>query len=305
MTNVAPYLQRIPVFEGVAVDELDVERLGGLTNLVFRVGHRGVDYLLRIPGPGTADYIDRAAEAHDARVAAAAGVSAAVLFFDIDDGLMLAEYLDGTTLDGERFRDLGSVRRAARALRRMHAHPEPFAGRFDVFAKIDEYLALLDRLGAPLPPAYDEVKQEADAVRRVLEDRPASLCPCHCDPLAENFIDDGERVWIVDWEYAGNNDPMWDLGDLSVEAGFDDRQDAALLQAYFDGEPPPDQVGRMVMAKMLCDLVWTLWGVIQHANGNPAEDFQAYATGRFERCKALLRSPGFVGHLQAIRASIG
>ena len=94
------------------------------------------------------------------------------------------------------------------------------------------------RRGARIPDGYDEVQKEAEAVRAALSARPAALRPCHCDPLAENFLDTGARIFIIDWEYAGNNDPMWDLGDVSVEAGFDADQDAALLQAYFAGNPP-------------------------------------------------------------------
>jgi thiamine kinase-like enzyme len=108
-------------------------------------------------------------------------------------------------------------------------------------------------------------------------------------------------MYIVDWEYAGNNDPMWDLGDLSVEAEFSPEQDAALLGAYFGGPAPAGQVGRMVMYKSLSDLVWTLWGAIQVANENTAEDFWAYAMGRFERCQRLTAEPDFPRHLEAVR----
>ena len=73
-----------------------------------------------------------------------------------------------------------------------------------------------------------------------------------------------------------------------------------MLRAYFDGDPPGDQRGRMVAYKALCDLLWTLWGVIQHVNGNPADDFWAYAVGRFERCKALMSTAGFDAQIDAI-----
>ena len=293
-------LKRMPQFAALAAAEYRCERLGGLTNLVYKVSYRDNDYLLRIPGPGTEEYINRAIEAHDAKVAAQAGVSAEVLFFDEDDGLMLAQYIDGLTMNAERLKNLNRVSRAAHAFRRMHQCGQAFKTRFDVFEKIDEYLALVDKLKAPVPEGYAEVKQEADVVRKVLSANPATLAPCHCDPLAENFIDTGERMYIVDWEYAGNNDPMWDLGDLSVEAEFNAEQDNALLSAYFDGEPPAEQVARMVMYKALCDLLWTLWGVVQHANDNPAEDFWAYSVNRFQRCQALMATPDFSRHLRAI-----
>ena len=148
--------------------DLDIERLGGLTNLVYRIQCEGRDYLLRIAGAGTEEYIDRQVEEHDARVAARAGVSAEVLFFDAADGLMLADYIPGKTLNAEGFKDLGSVQRSAIALRRMHDYSEPFKHRFAVFDKIDEYLDLLNKLKAQVPEGYDAVKQEADVIRQVL-----------------------------------------------------------------------------------------------------------------------------------------
>jgi thiamine kinase-like enzyme len=300
MTEVIQHLRRIPRFREIPETRIQVERLGGLTNLVYRARVDDEDFLLRIPGRGTEEYIDRVAEKHDAQVAADAGVSARVLHFDEDSGVMLAEYIDGSTLNAERFRDQGSVRRSAEALRELHGSGASFKRRFEVFDQIDEYLGLIDRMQARVPAGYEAVREEAGHVRRILQSRNVMLAPCHCDPLAENFIDTGTRVFIVDWEYAGNNDPMWDLGDLSVEAQFDEDQDRVLLESYFGGEPPADQAGRMVVYKMLCDLLWTLWGVVQHANGNPADDFWSYSVNRFDRCQRLMQDPVFARAVAAL-----
>ncbi len=300
-TAIVETLAGMPQFAGTSLDRPEVERIGGLTNRNYRITVGQEGYVLRLAGVGTGAYIDRRAEAHNARVAAAAGVNAEVLFFDADDGRMLCRYVDGVTMTAEHFRDLTRVERAARAFRQMHAFPELFAGRFDVFAKIDEYLALLRRNQARIPDGYDQLQAAAEGAREVLAERPAPLAPCHNDPLAENFLDTGERMVIVDWEYAGMNDPMWDLGDLSVEAEFGPAQDAALLRAYFDGEPPAAAAGRMVLSKGLCDLVWTLWGLIQVMNDNPADDFWAYALNRFERCRRLMSSSAFARAIVAVR----
>ena len=294
--DLADAFARIPLLTGA--DPGAARRLAGLTNVNHLVEHEGQRFVVRLPGAGTSEYIDRANEAIAARSAADAGVNAEVLFFDPADGLMMTRYVDGaTTMDAAAFRDLGAVARAGRAFRQLHDHAKPFANDFALFPMIDEYKALLAAKGATLPHGYEATQRTADAVRTTLERTPVTLVPSHCDPLCENFLDTGERMFVIDYEYAGNNDPMWDLGDLSVEGGFDDAQDDALLRAYFDGEPPQDQVARMVVYKALCDLLWTLWGVIQHVNNNPAEDFWAYATGRFERCQRLMASDAFAGHL--------
>ena len=303
MTNEAiETLARIPLFDGIDMATVDTIRLGGLTNRNYKIESPLGNFVLRVAGEGTEDYIDRKAESHNARVAARAGVNAEVMFFDVDNGAMLCRYVEGSvTLNEAGFKDLGAVARAGAAFRDLHDCPKPFEGRFELFDMIDEYLGHITRLGATLPDGYDDVRQEAGAVREALGRHDLPTAPCHCDPLAENFLDTGERIFIIDYEYAGNNDPMWDLGDLSVEAAFDARQEKILLAAYFGGEPPDFAVGRMVMYKAMCDLLWTLWGVIQFANDNPAEDFWAYATGRLERCRTLMASPEFPRHLEAVR----
>ena len=303
LEEVLATLARVPRLSHVAASQVQIERLAGLTNRNYKVAIDNERFVLRIPGEGTSEYINRRHEAVAARVAAEAGVNAEVLFFDENDGLMLTRFADGAvTMNGERFKDLGAVARAARAFRRIHDCGKSFATEFNLFQKMDEYLDYLQRKQARIPDGYAGVQREAEAVRAALSSRPAALRPCHCDPLAENFLDTGARIFIIDWEYAGNNDPMWDLGDVSVEAGFGADQDAALLQAYFAGKPPAAQVGRMVMYKAMCDLLWTLWGVIQVANENPVDDFWAYAINRFERCKALMDSSGFGRHLDAVRS---
>ena len=296
MSELASFLHRAGLSPDAATS-----RLAGLTNVNHLVSSGDDRYVLRIPGEGTSEYINRVDEEVAARSAATAGVNAEVIFFDSTDGLMVTRFIDGAaTMNAERFRDLGAVARAGRAFRQLHATAAPFATDFKLFPMIDEYKALLASKGATLPDGYDDVQRQAQVVRAALEARSVPVAPCHCDPLCENFLDTGERMFIIDYEYAGNNDPMWDLGDLSVEGGFGPEQDDGLLRAYFDGDPPADQRGRMVAYKALCDLLWTLWGVIQHVNGNPAEDFWAYAVGRFERCKALMSSADFDAQISAI-----
>ncbi|MGH6933430.1 MAG: choline/ethanolamine kinase family protein, partial [Dongiaceae bacterium] len=201
-------LPRVPRFAGRGIDSLRIERLAGLTNRNYKIVDGSKSFVLRIPGEGTSEYISRRQEAVAARIAAEAGVNAPVLHFDESDGLMLTEFIEGAaTMNSERFKDLGSVARAAAAFRRIHACGKRFASEFELFQKMDEYLDYLGKKNARIPDGYAEVQREAEAVRAALNAHPAKLVPCHCDPLAENFLDTGRRIYIIDWEYAGNNDP--------------------------------------------------------------------------------------------------
>jgi thiamine kinase-like enzyme len=277
----------------------EIVRLGGMTNLVFKVGEFG----LRIPGKGTEEYINRANEAIMAREAARAGVSPEVLHADAATGVMVTRFVDGAeTMTPQSFRErAGSPARAGKVFRRLHDSGAQFPFRVELFAMIDDYLKVLSGKDVALPAGYHDVVREADRnVRAALAAHQLPLVACHCDPLCENFLDTRERMWIVDWEYAGMNDPLWDLGDLSVEAGFDAAQEEEMMRAYFGGEPPPAERGRVVIYKAMCDLLWTLWGLIQLANKNPADDFRTYADGRFARCKALMEMPAFAAHVAAV-----
>ena len=295
-------LSGIPGFEGISADAYTTERLGGLTNLVYRIDTGADQYVLRIPGKGTEEYIDRAVEMHNARVAADAGVSAEVVYADAPSGVMLTRHIDGiVTMTPELFATReGAAARAGLAFKKMHDWAEAFEFRFELFAMIDDYLGILDQRKAELPAGYADVVDAAQPVREALNRNPAKLAPCHCDPLCENLLDSGERMWIVDWEYSGMNDPLWDLGDLSVEAGLTPGQDQELIRAYCGGEPGDSDFGRMIIYKAMCDLLWTLWGLIQHSDNNPAEDFWAYSIGRFERCKTLMSDPEFPRYVKAV-----
>ena len=297
-------IERLSLFPGAPPDALAIERLGGQTNRVYRISDgRDRVLCLRLPGKGTEEYIDRRVEMVAARATAEAGVSPDVVHFDPATGVMVTRYLgDAVTMSPSLFATRpGAPERAGRAFRRLHDSGAAFDFRFELFSMIDAYLGVLATRQVDFPDGYRQGLADAEAVRAALAARPVPLKPCHCDPLAENFLDTGTRMWIVDWEYSGMNDPMWDLGDLAVEADLSPEAEAAMLAAYFGREASAFDRGRMVIYKAMCDLLWTLWGLIQLANENPAEDFSAYARDRFARCRRLMESDGFGAHLEAAR----
>lgn len=294
---------RLALFPGAAPEALSIRRMGGQTNRVYRIAAGEEALCLRLPGKGTEEYIDRRVERVAAEATAKAGVSPEVLHFDPATGVMVTRFVDdAVTMSPALFAArAGAPERAGRAFRALHDSGAVFDFRFELFAMIDAYLGVLATKEVAFPDGYHAGLRDAEAVRAALAAHPVALVPCHCDPLSENFLDTGDRMWIVDWEYSGMNDPMWDLGDLAVEANLSADAEAAMLFAYFGREASAFDRGRMVIYKAMCDLLWTLWGLIQLANQNPAEDFAAYAHDRFARCRALMESDGFGAHVEAGR----
>jgi thiamine kinase-like enzyme len=297
-------LARVPLFGNVQQRGLKIKRLGGgLTNVTYKVTVGGAAYALRLAGEGTSEYIDRIAEEHNARVAAEAGINAEVIYFDATDGTMVTRFVDGVSMNaGDGFgRDSGAPVRAARALKRVHTLGRVFKSRFDVFAAIDGYLELLRGWRTPLPEDYYEVGQRARAVRLALEVSPAALVPCHNDPWPANLLDADGRIYLIDWEYSGMNDPMWDLADLSVEARFGPEQDRTMMEAYHGIGLSQALCSRLEVYKAMSDLHWSVWGFVQHAKGNRAEDFWSYGLERLGRSKTRMGGADFGRHLSVVR----
>ena len=304
MDGVYAALARVPLFGKVPQRGLKIELLGGgLTNVSYKVTVGSAAYALRLAGEGTSEYIDRIAEEHNARVAAEAGVGAEVIFFDATDGTMVTRFVEGVSMNagGGFGLDSGAPVRAARALKRVHSLGRVFISRFDVFAAIDGYLDLLRGWRTPVPEDYYEVRLRARAVRLALEVSPAALVPCHNDPWPGNLLDADGRIYLIDWEYSGMNDPMWDLADLSVEAGFGPEQDRTMMEAYHGIGLSQALCSRLELYKAMSDLHWSVWGFVQHAKGNPVEDFWSYGLERIGRSKTRMSGADFGRHLSVVR----
>ena len=295
-------LKQVPFFAGARRGAVEIEPLGSLTNMTYKVTVAGTAYALRLPGQDTWEYIDRAAEEHNSRIAAAAGIGAEVLYCDAGRGTMVSRFIEGEAMDGAwLMRDAKALVRVARTLKRLHCSGAAFRSRFDVFAMIQRCRELLRRSGCPMPPGYGEVERGTWAARRALEASPVPIVPCHNDPWPNNFIEADGSLYLIDWEFSGMNDPFWDLSHLSTEAEFGPVQDQTMMEAYCHGDVPEELYSRLEIYKALDDLLWSLWGFIQYANQNPLDDFFTYAQERFVRCAERMEDPGFGHHLDVVR----
>jgi thiamine kinase-like enzyme len=203
--------------------------------------------------------------------------------------VLVVAWVEGRTLQPEDLRDEGTLARAAEVCRRLHAGPR-FDGDFDMFALQRRYLSLVTERGFRLPARYRELLPEADRIAEALAVRQTPTVPCNNDLLAANFIDDGQRVWLIDYEYSGNNDACFELGNTSTECSFTPEQTEAWTEAYF-GAPSPADLARVRLQALCSQYGWSLWGFIQAATSPIDYDFHGWGMERFEKAEATFRGP--------------
>ena len=294
-------LQRVPEIAG---RELTLRPLsGGITNRNFLVDAAGTAdrWVMRLAGNDTHLLgISREVE-HAATVAAAGvGVGPEVSAFIRPEGYLVTRFIVGSRVSDEAIHQPATIRRVADSLRRVHDGPA-IPGLFVPFRIVEAYRALAAARGVPIPPEYELSQVIARRIELALLTNPIEIRPCHNDLLNANFIDDGTRIRIVDWEYAGMGDPFFDLGNVSINHELTPDEDVELLTAY-DGELRPARLARLTLMRTVSDFREAMWGVLQQGISSLDVDFVAYAGEHFER---LLRGAGQPSFEQAIRDVTG
>ena len=270
---------------------------GGLTNVNLRVTtddgrEPALDLVVRCShGDPALLGIDREAEHRNTSTAADAGVGAPVVEFRPDLGMLVIGFLPGKALVDADFTDPDVMARAARAVRTLHGGPR-FTGHFDMFARRAAYLATIRKRGFRLPDGYESYADVWDDVRRALAVRATPTVPCNNDLLAANFIDDGTRAWLIDYEYSGNNDACFELGNTAAECGVTPEMTQAWTEAYF-GTPTRADHARVRLQALCSSYGWSLWGFIQAAASPLDFDFWSWGLERYEKARAAFADPGF------------
>lgn len=280
----------IAAIDGWRGRDVLVEQLsGGLTNRNYAVTVDGRRLFVRLPGANTGLLaVDRANELHNTRAAAETGVGARLVEALPEHGVIVLDWIDGVTMSNDAFAADGMPERVAATLRRLHAGPH-FLNDFDMFRLVEFYLRVVDERGIPIPAGYRDRLPLIPAIEAALAGRPMASVPCHNDLLAENYLDDGASLRIVDYEYSGNNDPTFELGNTCQELGWGDRRVDALCAAYF-GAAEEHLIARMHLQMVMSDVGWTLWAAIQAAISSIDYDFRGWAEERWKRAASKLDS---------------
>jgi thiamine kinase-like enzyme len=273
---------------------------GGLTNRNVKITTSDAVYVARCSDTSSNLLgIDRDNEYFNSRAAERAGVGAPVIDYRPDLGILLIGYLEGTTLTSDDFSRPGVLAKVARGCRTLHGGPR-FRNDFDMFVLQPAYLKILQDNGFRLPSDYLEYADHFESIRSALADENLVTVPCHNDLLAANFVDDGDRVWLIDYEYSGNNDPCFELGNIWRDNRLATEQLEELVTNYF-GRPIRSRLARARLQGTVSQYGWTLWGCIQNGSSALEFDFWAWAMERYENAVEEFKGPDFARLLDDVR----
>jgi thiamine kinase-like enzyme len=261
---------------------------GGITNRNFRVNFGGTQYVVRLPGKDTELLgIDREAERIATRQAADLGLGPKVAAMLEEPSCLVTCFISSRDMAAEELREREALTEVARGLRAFHDSGVSLPTDFHATRIVRDYAEIVRRHGEEPPAEFDDALARADeiakAVRGQAEHEPVA---CHNDLLHSNFLHDGRRIVIVDWEYAGMGDRFFDLGNFAVNNELTDGDEERLLEAYFGEPATPRRSAALKLFRFMSDLRESMWGVLQTSVSELDFDFEGYAAKHFERLSA-------------------
>lgn len=277
------------IVEALDIDEDEISNIipsGGMTNKNYKVDIKDETYVLRIAGAGTDDMINRIEEKKNSILASSLNIDTEILCLDEVSGLKIAKFIkNAETLTGESSKKEENMKLTTGILKKLHTSGLKFENTFDVFEKIELYEKLLEKAKGKNYEDYYEIKEKVMKLQNMLKDLDVEILASHNDTVPENFVKNEERIYLIDWEYSGMNDPMWDLAAHSLECNFSKKDEELFLNIYFDGEPEEKFKKRILIYQICQDFLWATWTNIKEAKG---DDFGSYGIDRYNRAKKNL-----------------
>ena len=273
-----------------------VELSGGLTNRNLAIESNGDKYVARISS-NSSDLlnINREDEYKNSIIASDAGIGATVYDFLPGQGLLLIGYINGKTFGAEDIAN--NLPRVATAVRTLHG-AKPFVSEFNMFTLQKRYLDIVQSNNFIYPAKYLEYEGHIADLKKALSVLPAEIVPCNNDLLPGNFIDDGEKIWLIDYEYSGNNDACFELGNIWAEAFLEYEALVELIDSYY-GAHRPEKIARAWLQSLMAKYGWTLWAAIQASISDIDFDFRAWGGEKFDLAQSQFSSDLFKKSLVA------
>lgn len=279
---------------------------GGLTNHNYKIIlEDGFTIAARVPGEGTEEYIDRAAEKYNLTLMGTLGIAPQIYYYNTKTGAQLTEFIHAATMHPEDFqRDRVLLARAAMLMKTYHESGLKQAGSFSPTDKIRSYGHILNDSGFVCDfPHEERLRQQLHLAEEALVAAPFPKVPCHNDPLSENFMYDGDKLTMIDWEFAGMNDCFFDLAAFIVENRLDDETVDAFLTCYCGHEPTEKERARLLLNRFLLDSFVFFWSLMQLNAGKDPGVYRPYAEERLFRALSYTEDPFFTQALDIVRAN--
>lgn len=288
MQKDVPYIEELLLNVLHSKEYTVLERMGGLTNHTYKVTMSdGAEYVVRIPGEGTEEIIVRKDEMISTKLACDLGVDAELLYFG-ENGAKITRYIpNAVTMSADQLKDPKHIEQVAQVFRKIHHCGVDTGVPFEVFDMAASYEKIILEKAVPMFEDYQETKARVLKIKEEIDTHiDVKKVPCHNDALCENWVEGDGRMYLIDWEYAGMNDGIWDLADVSIEAGFENEHDEMLLKMYMGRKPEPMDRKHFLANKVYVDYLWTLWAKARVPyDGQPMED---WAVERYTRLKLFI-----------------
>ncbi len=285
--NLISYLKNI--FPNEQIDnEVKITQIGGMSNKNFKIIKGIHEYVLRVPGNGSDGMVERSNEEQNSMQACKMGINPQVRYFNAKTGIKLADFVkNAETLNGATIQRPSNLKKIADIFCTLHCSHVRFGNEFNVFKEILNYEHLLEKSDGKMYDGFESVREKVFNLEDYLNELGVSVKPCHNDVVAENFLkaEDG-AIYLIDWEYSGMNDPMWDIAALFLESNFTDESQDYFLNHYFEGKEPQNARQKIFVYQILMDYLWSVWTCIKEAQG---DDFGTYGMDRYTRAKENLK----------------
>lgn len=279
--NLISYLKVIFPNEQIE-NEVKISQIGGMSNKNFKVTKGVYEYVLRVPGIGAEGMVVRSNEEQNSLQACKMGINPSIRYFNSKTGIKLADFVkNAETLNRATIQRPSNMKKIANIFRTLHHSHVRFGNEFNVFKEILNYEYLLEKAEGKMYEGYEPIRKKVFQLEDYLNQLGVSVKPCHNDLVAENFLkaEDG-TIYLIDWEYSGMNDPMWDIAALFLESNFTDESKDYFLSHYFDGNEPENARKKILVYQILMDYLWAVWTCIMEAQG---DDFGTYGMDRYTR----------------------
>ena len=270
-------------------DITEVVPAGGMTNKNYRICVKGVRYILRVAGIGTEYMINRNTEMFNSAIASEKGFNVEVPYFNLETGVKISKFIENAeTLTHRSIKKEENLKQVTDILRNLHECTDfHMDNEFNMFRELEKYEEILRKDKGEFFSDYEEVREQVMALEAELDRCNRVFVPSHNDLVSENFVKDAEgRIYLIDWEYSGINDDMWDLAALSLENEFSEDDIELMFRLYFNGKADENARRRLLIHQICQDLLWAVWTLIKEAEG---DDFGTYGIDRYNRAKEYLK----------------